>query len=320
MAREVIAGDASYVRKYPTTGYWLFVCNTNYWNADAWLELGSQELLYKISKHHARDMVAGQLGLLRLNKDRRSRATRGARPAHEAGIYAVVELTGQPVLRSDPDPRGYNLESDADEVAWRVPVRIIANLLKNPVLSSNLPADDAFRHIHLPLNTSTLALGQWAFEFILAVAGIPSPSDASKLTADPETLANSIAGIRLLEKQAGNDTPKLGERKSHYIERGTVGRAVKRLRQGRCQLCEAMGREPIAFLDRKGRPYSEAHHVIPVSSLQAGALSYLNIMVLCPNHHRQAHLGLFSVVEDKSSSWVLSVDGVPIEIEKPPEA
>jgi hypothetical protein len=77
-------------RKDPITGHWLFVCNPNHWAVDEWLALEEQELLYKISKNHSRFIKPGHQGLLRVNKDPRSKAERAGRPALESGIYAWV--------------------------------------------------------------------------------------------------------------------------------------------------------------------------------------------------------------------------------------
>jgi hypothetical protein len=101
-------------RKNPITGYWLFVCNSNYWAVDEWLALGERELLYKISEEHRNVMKPGQQGLLRVGKDQRSKIKLAGRPRLEAGIYAWVEVIDTPVFSSDPDPRGYYLQEDAN--------------------------------------------------------------------------------------------------------------------------------------------------------------------------------------------------------------
>jgi len=39
----------SYQRKLPTTGYWIFICNTSLWFADQFLRSDRTRLYYKIS-------------------------------------------------------------------------------------------------------------------------------------------------------------------------------------------------------------------------------------------------------------------------------
>jgi hypothetical protein len=310
---------SGYQRKYPTTGYWIFVCNTKFWNADQWLELGERQLLYKISEHHRHDFVPGQKGVLRLNNDVRSKARRLGRPPIAAGVYAIFEVTGSPQYTADSDPRGYTQASDASERAWRVPVKIFADLSRSPVLVSDLPREEIYKHIRSPLPTSTLALKREAFDNILERAGLQRPGDLSPDLSD-EQLAGSFAGIGELERRHGSDDPKRRHRVSALIERGSVGRAVKNFRGARCQACEALGIAPVAFIDRNGRGFAEAHHVIPVSTMRPGVLSHLNIMVLCPNHHRQAHYGAFEILGDGLEAWEVLIDGVPITLSKPTSA
>lgn len=123
-----------------------------------------------------------------------------------------------------------------------------------------------------------------------------------------------MTDVRLLEITARNADPKRQTRISSFIERGTIGKKVKAIRDGRCQVCEALGQEPVAFNQKNGTPYSEAHHVQPVSLLLSGSLGASNIMVLCPNHHRQAHYGTFEIIENKAESWVVKLDSDEVEI------
>ena len=41
-----------------------------------------------------------------------------------------------------------------------------------------------------------------------------------------------------------------------------------------------------------------------------------NIMVLCPNHHRQAHYGSFEVIEERATDWIAFVDSERLRIER----
>ncbi len=58
---------------------------------------------------------------------------------------------------------------------------------------------------------------------------------------------------------------------------------AKRRAKGVCQLCG----ENAPFTDKNGRPYLEAHHIIPLAEDGADALS--NMVALCPNCHRKMH-------------------------------
>lgn len=54
------------------------------------------------------------------------------------------------------------------------------------------------------------------------------------------------------------------------------------------------------FINRKGKPYMEAHHLVPMSAQKTFSYSLdvtVNIVSLCPNCHRAIHLGNSAVKE-----------------------
>lgn len=54
---------------------------------------------------------------------------------------------------------------------------------------------------------------------------------------------------------------------------------------GRCEWCKSKG-----FELPNGDIYLETHHIIPLA--EEGKDSAANVIVLCPNHHREAHYGM----------------------------
>ncbi|WP_292186939.1 EVE domain-containing protein [Mesorhizobium sp.] len=303
-SRPPIAAAAS--RTLPATGYWMFVCNRNIWDGEGWLQKPDETFLYKVSKHNRDEVQVGDLGVLRINARRRTSAL-SARPA---GIYAVVEAIGRPQLQADPSETHYIDSADGREVTWRVQLKLIANLASRPISAGELPPGDEFQHFSRPLQTSTIPITRRAFSELYRRAGIVRPG----LT--DEEKAATVTGVRALEIEAGNADPKRKSRISKYIERGPIGAKVKEIRGCRCQLCEALRAPPVAFVKKNGYPFAEAHHVQPVSLLLAGTLAASNIMVLCPNHHRQAHLGDFEVTNDQPHQWRVQLDGAVFDIPK----
>ncbi len=138
---------------------------------------------------------------------------------------------------------------------------------------------------------------------------MPSQTDSSFDVRSP-------ADVREIERRWSSYDPERRERVSQSIERGPVGAQVKLKRGGRCQICEALGSDGVAFRKRDGNPYSEAHHVWPVSTLRRGALAPENVMVLCANHHREVHYGEFSVTSEQRDHWAISIAGRDLKIEK----
>ncbi len=72
---------------------------------------------------------------------------------------------------------------------------------------------------------------------------------------------------------------------SVFVRESAVVVAAKQRARGRCEYCGQ--RAP--FVDDKGSPYLEAHHVIPMS--ENGPDTIDNVVALCANCHRLMHYG-----------------------------
>lgn len=106
------------------------------------------------------------------------------------------------------------------------------------------------------------------------------------------------------------------ERLVKKVERGGTGVWMKDYRKHKCQVCEKFGTNPEGFKTRKGIPYTEAHHVDPVST--GGSLGWENIIVVCANHHRQMHYGNVEILQTASGSseFIFRIDGGEIRIDR----
>jgi hypothetical protein len=82
------------------------------------------------------------------------------------------------------------------------------------------------------------------------VDALPSPIEQQAVTAEM---------ISEMEKKYINASPEVKARVSKTIERGPIGSLVKSANGFRCQLCEALGLEPLGFKKRSGGAYVEAH-------------------------------------------------------------
>jgi len=126
-------------------------------------------------------------------------------------------------------------------------------------------------------------------------------------------MARTAEQLAALEGKYIKASPEVRERLSRGVERGPIGTLVKRLTSFRCQLCEALGRDPLGFLKPNGEPYVEAHHVMPVAGREVGSLSASNVITLCANHHRQMHYGGIRVAI-AAKAFELVVEGKPLRI------
>ena len=71
---------------------------------------------------------------------------------------------------------------------------------------------------------------------------------------------------------------------STYERNAEIARIAKERANGMCQLCG----KPAPFLDRKGQPYLESHHIEWLS--RGGRDAIDNVVALCPNCHTRMHV------------------------------
>ena len=101
-----------------------------------------------------------------------------------------------------------------------------------------------------------------------------------------EKKAKKLSDEELMQK-ASKAPKKAGERTVtgiQYERDPYVSRLTKRRAKGICELCE----QPAPFMDAKGEPYLETHHVEWLA--RGGEDSLANTVALCPNCHRQMHV------------------------------
>lgn len=288
-------------RSIKPTGFWIVQANTKRWDADAWAASQESSLLYYVSKQDRDLFQIGDLGVIR----------RTARSGAPAAIVALVEVVEATALQGEPDPKFFVDPVLGAKPECRVRVERLATF-DEPVIAKTLPEDDVFALLRHGLQWATTPLPAAAFAHLAKFADF-TPLDLTAIRG-----LRSQAGLASLQAMVPALPPKRRAIISHRIERGPVGDKVKAARQHCCQVCEALGREPIAFVKIGGVPYAEAHHVILVSTMQAGVLDATNVMVLCPNHHRQAHYGAFVIVEATGAGWTIKIDGETLFIAQTP--
>lgn len=86
---------------------------------------------------------------------------------------------------------------------------------------------------------------------------------------------------------------------------------IKHLRGYKCQICET------AIRKKDGSFYIEAAHIKPKS--QQGTETPDNILILCPNHHKEFDLGKREIIEHTEYTIVFKLNGdkkynIPLEI------
>lgn len=133
-------------RKTHPTDYWTFFCNPRFWEVDRFLLSGYQDDSYRIIPYQRNWFEIGQLGVIRVGIDRRTKAELNGRKKLIPGIYAVVSISGLPEDRSATRPEFYLKPNQKSfSITPRVQVSIVKNLLNAPLLLENLKNDDYIR-------------------------------------------------------------------------------------------------------------------------------------------------------------------------------
>ncbi len=277
--------------------YWVFVCNPKKWAIDEFLEQGNDHGIWGIRKSDRDKISPGQLGIIRVGEDRRTQKELQGKDRLNAGIYALCEIESEAIYGKNTGDNFWRTGHEPQSKRFVVKIRYLKTYLSTPLTIQKLKKEvpnisnlllDGFQASSFPISSED-------FHHIIPL-----------LDTDLEDILDSInisttgMGLSEMEGKYKNASPEVKERVSRVIERGPIGAKVKKENEYKCQLCEALGKNPIGFLKPKGQPYVEAHHVVPVSKQIIGSLSASNIMTLCPNHHRQAHYGNFRVnITDK---------------------
>lgn len=76
---------------------------------------------------------------------------------------------------------------------------------------------------------------------------------------------------------------------------------MKILRDFKCQICET------TILKKDGKYYIEATHITPKKS--KGSESPDNILILCPNHHKEFDLGDKKIIKRTTERIVFEING-----------
>lgn len=294
------------------TTYWVFVCNPKKWAVDKFLAQNIERDTWGIRPSDRERFAPGQLGIVRVGVDQRSAAERDGNAPLEAGIYALCEVESVAF-----DGTGASSEfwaPGAERAAgWpTVNIRYLKSYASRPLTIEQLRTErpDVSRLLLNGFQAASFPIADRDFQAVMALLG----EDLDELAPSPND--NPVADqLAALERKYMNASPEVKVRVSKGIERGQVGNLVKKTNGFKCQVCEALGDNPIGFLKKNGEHYVEAHHVMPVSTKEVGSLSASNVMIVCANHHRQLHYGGIEVrIRDKI--FELQMGGLPILIQR----
>lgn len=291
--------------------YWVFVCNPKKWAIDRFFDRRLERDTWTIRPSDSARFAPGQLGLVRVGVDRRNASERNGQAALEAGIYALCEVESEAFEGAGG---GGEFWAEGEERAAGRPtvnLRYLRTYAQSPLTIARLKeeAADISPLVLDGFQGATFPIEERDFRRIVSLLG----EDIDNLVP-PEDEGNIVLDqLALLEQKFLRASPEVKTRVSKGIERGPIGALVKKANDHKCQLCDALGWNPIGFRKPNGEPYVEAHHVMPVSRKEVGSLSASNIMTLCANHHRQIHYGGVTVAISEKK-FVVTLEGGSLSI------
>lgn len=185
-------------------------------------------------------------------------------------LAAVAFLSEQPALRGriESQPFSTNLPIDRQAVgfdaAWLPYIR--RNKTRHRILKNILPES-------LGGNTTSGGGGAYPFKLALRLA-------AHFLSAQVESAHADEDRFRMVRKREfDRDSEMVRDLKRHYKDK--------------CQVCE--NRIEI----KRGKYYSEGHHIRPLGGDHRGEDVEENVIILCPTHHAEFDFFLMAILDKK---------------------
>lgn len=301
--------------KTEITGYWTFYCKPSKWQIDKFLVTNSNYDTYQITEWQQEFFKPGQLGIIRVGIDSRTKSQLEGREKLKSGVYAIVEILSEPHYRTGEPDKYWIGWSDKELKKPIVDIKILANLLERPLLFEqikDIPEIYEDKYLIPGFQASTMPLRRETFNKLLGLLGI---EEALYNGIEFEGF-NTKEDIYSLEKKYSNATPEVKEVISKRIERGFISQKIKELNNYKCLICEALNQNPYAFKKKDGGYYIETHHIMPVSGLTEGSLGITNLITVCPNHHRQLHYGNCEISSNTKEKIIFIIDGYRIEVKK----
>lgn len=182
------------------TGYWTFFCNPTEWpEMDDFLSSSRKYDDYLVTDYQAKWFNAGQLGVIRVGRDRRRADLRQGKERLQPGIYAVVEVLGK--------ARARNVRRGV--VRQVVDLKYLKKLLDRPVLLEQLKTYPAVndRYLLRGFQASTMPLDARTFRRIGALTG----GEVQLLENVDHEQADSHVEIQALERKYADATPQVKE-------------------------------------------------------------------------------------------------------------
>lgn len=265
------------------TGYWTFFANPKFWNVEKFLRDENANTTYTITDYQRNEFKVGQLGVIRVGRDQRTKFELNGRSRLSSGIYAIVEVMSEPKFCVDPDTRYWIDENEYNKEKYRVNIRILKNFINSPILIEELDSLDftVDKYLRNGFQASTMPLELNTFNFInksydIYFEEIDNIIEDSNIGACEGEIKQRVVNIR----KRSNKIREL--KKSSFIkEYGKL-------------FCEVCGEDDKYTI--------EVHHEDTyISDMNKDHLTKLSdLRIVCANCHRKLHGYKISISELKN--------------------
>lgn len=175
----------------------------------------------------------------------------------------------------------------------------------------SLDYSDVRKKPNPPWQSSIRPLSETAFSAILAAANVDASS--MHVISQIEAFSNAIDTLKTLNALYAGLKPEIrAKRITNHLDRGdSVARALKQLLGSQCQICGWKG-----FKKRDDTEFIEAHHLVQISERHADSLCTENIILVCPNCHREIHYGESVEIKEDSDMNLVRLTNITVSIPK----
>jgi predicted HNH restriction endonuclease len=150
-----------------------------------------------------------------------------------------------------------------------------------------------------------------AFDEILRLGN--AQAEIGEQTSQIEQESDALSVLELLNQQYDSASPQKQDKLvQRYLDRGVaVTNALKSLLGAKCQVCNWVG-----FKKKNGESFIEAHHIVQLSEGKEGSLCTDNVILLCPNCHKEVHYGDEFVVKDQGDYIEINLSKYKARVKK----
>jgi HNH endonuclease/EVE domain len=268
---------------------WIFQGNPDRFDIDGYLAFAPDRITWLVNQYRKAIHPGDQVFLWR---------ARGRGTAGPAGVVAECLVVSR-VMEMEDEPSSIQFWRGSGEAGpkprvWLKVVRVAARLLDRDVIGDT-PGLEAIGPIGFG-NATNFKLGEEETRELNRIwhdRTIARTEERARAELDEQAAILEQDSLdRLLEhyrQRTGvrKSLPRRSQATAFVFERDPYVVAISRVRAG--FRCELPGCQTPSFVTDAGARYCEIHHIVPLAD--GGVDATENAACVCPNHHRELHVG-----------------------------